>query len=464
MNTQPTTSIETPVILLTTPLEYGRQKAKECGRKRISDEMAMRYAEPCYYWEVRDLLEKKSFDFMKNLFSFFYSLYLLANNKTAKSALCCGFVYSAEKREYSNSPYFFKSDADFQNLYKMDATNINKMDAIIEYFTSQPNEPTLDELKAQYLAMPLDDLRRIKKEKYSNMDITTAMSNDEKAITEAIAIKFSELNQKIKEKRQAEKAAANQVEIIEATKEEVAHYTNNGMFENDAIEKVLASYNECLYSFGKDSFHGQQYQIGINYLKSLIEPKPTNQNETMQPQPTQLQIQQANNEYEKCFNLLKNDPLLSETYKDAIEYIQPMIDELKPQTLTVGQTIQCDGYRLVVTAIKEAKQAETQENEATIKALKKISGTKWVGNTIHDTLDKCLTAINLNSTNSGWYNPKAKRIPGLTGIYMINQDNSIFCEARIIKESAKQYRIEYLTKTGWNEFERLYCQFINDKL
>lgn len=33
----------------------------------------------------------------------------------------------------------------------------------------------------------------------------------------------------------------------------------------------------------------------------------------------------------------------------------------QPQTLTVGKTIQCDGYRLVVTAVKEAKQAETQE-------------------------------------------------------------------------------------------------------
>ena len=317
MNTQPTTSIETPVILLTTPLKYGRQKAKEYGHKRVSDEMALRYAEPCYYWEVRDLLEKKSFDSMKDLFSSFYSLYLLANNKTAKSALCCGFVHSAEKREHCNSPYFFKSDTDFQNLYEMDAIDINKIEAIIEYFTSQPIEPTLDELKAQYLAMPLDDLRRIKKEKYSNIDITTAKSNDEKAITEAIAIKFSELNQKIKEKRQAEKAAANQTEIIEATKEEVTHYINNGMFENDAIEKVLASYNECLYSFGKDSFHGQQYQIGINYLKSLIKPQPTNQNETMQP--------------------------------------------AQPQTLTVGQSIQCDGYRLVVTAVKEAKQAETQE-------------------------------------------------------------------------------------------------------
>lgn len=127
----------------------------------------------------------------------------------------------------------------------------------------------------------------------------------------------------------------------------------------------------------------------------------------------------------------------------------------QPQTLEVNQVIQCDGYRLVVTAVK---QDETKENEAIIKALKKINGTKWVGNTIHDNIDKCLVAINLSSCNSGWYNPKAKRIPGLAGIYMINQDGSIFCEARVLKESQNQYRIEYLTKEGWNQFEQLFCE------
>ena len=104
--------------------------------------------------------------------------------------------------------------------------------------------------------------------------------------------------------------------------------------------------------------------------------------------------------------------------------------------------------------------ARTKDNNARVKALKKIAGTKWTGTTIHTNLDACLTGLNLGSTNSGWYKPSASRINGLTGIYMINQDGTIFCEARIIKESEKEYRIEYMTMEGWNEFENFYDKFI----
>lgn len=106
--------------------------------------------------------------------------------------------------------------------------------------------------------------------------------------------------------------------------------------------------------------------------------------------------------------------------------------------------------------------AKTTENNAKVKALKKIAETKWTGTTIHTNLDACLTALNLDSTNSGWYKPTASRIDGLTGIFMINQDGSIFCEARVIKESEKEYKIEYMTMAGWNEFENLYCQFVDE--
>jgi hypothetical protein len=114
-------------------------------------------------------------------------------------------------------------------------------------------------------------------------------------------------------------------------------------------------------------------------------------------------------------------------------------------------------------AKKEIGVANTTENNLKVKALKKISQTKWVGNTVHDTLDKCLAAINLDSTNSGWYTPIAARINGLTGTYMINQDGSIFCEARVIKVDEKKYKIEYLTTSGWNQFEDLYCQFLEEE-
>ncbi len=108
--------------------------------------------------------------------------------------------------------------------------------------------------------------------------------------------------------------------------------------------------------------------------------------------------------------------------------------------------------------------AITKENNAKVKALRKVANTKWAGTTIHDTMDKCLRSICLFSgVNSGHYNPIATRINGLTGWFMINQDGSLFCEARVIKEDEKQYRIEYMTNVAWNEFENDYCNFIDEE-
>ena len=108
--------------------------------------------------------------------------------------------------------------------------------------------------------------------------------------------------------------------------------------------------------------------------------------------------------------------------------------------------------------------ANTKENNASVKALKKVANTKLAGTTIHNTLDKCLIGINLFcGVNSGHYNPIAIKINGLTGYFMINQDGSILCEARVIKESDNSYKIEYMTKEGWNEFENNYCVFLDDE-
>jgi hypothetical protein len=108
--------------------------------------------------------------------------------------------------------------------------------------------------------------------------------------------------------------------------------------------------------------------------------------------------------------------------------------------------------------------ANTTENNAKVKALKAVENTVgtifWVGNNTHDNLDKCLTGLNLGSTNSGSSKPVAVRINGLKGVYMVNQDGSLFCEARIIKQDDNKYLIEYLTNEGWNKFENLYCQFV----
>lgn len=105
------------------------------------------------------------------------------------------------------------------------------------------------------------------------------------------------------------------------------------------------------------------------------------------------------------------------------------------------------------------KLANTPENNAIVRALKKINLCYWVGNTIHSNIDKCLRAINNDSQNSGWYNPKAIRVKGLEGIFMLNENGSIFWEAKIVKVSNIEYKIEYLSNSGYREFESFYTTF-----
>ena len=105
----------------------------------------------------------------------------------------------------------------------------------------------------------------------------------------------------------------------------------------------------------------------------------------------------------------------------------------------------------------------TAENNNIVKALKKIAETKWVGNITHDSLDKCLVAINTYSgINSGWYNPVAVKINGLTGIYMVNQSGNLHFESRIIKQDNDKFLIEYLSDSGYNQFESIYREIANN--
>lgn len=103
---------------------------------------------------------------------------------------------------------------------------------------------------------------------------------------------------------------------------------------------------------------------------------------------------------------------------------------------------------------------ETKENNAKVEALKSISTFKWAGTTIHPNMEYCLRAINMQSNNSGHYNPLAVRVPKLPGWYMVNQDGSLFVEARIIKKSNNEYLIEYLSNKGYDQFESLYSDLV----
>lgn len=103
----------------------------------------------------------------------------------------------------------------------------------------------------------------------------------------------------------------------------------------------------------------------------------------------------------------------------------------------------------------------TPDNKARVEALRTIKQTDWVGNVTHTSIDACLTAMNLDSANSGWYSPNATRIPKLKGLFMINEDGSLFYEAKIIKETEKVFRIEYMSMEAYNKFEQKYEEFLD---
>ena len=110
---------------------------------------------------------------------------------------------------------------------------------------------------------------------------------------------------------------------------------------------------------------------------------------------------------------------------------------------------------------KKMKLANTKDNNVRVKVLKTVKQTQWAGEITHDTLDKCLTVINLfHSPNSGLYIPTAIKIKGLTGIFMINKDGSLHFESRILKISDSSYKIEHLTNDGYNQFESKYSELI----
>lgn len=110
--------------------------------------------------------------------------------------------------------------------------------------------------------------------------------------------------------------------------------------------------------------------------------------------------------------------------------------------------------------------SNTKENNAKVQALRAVQNIigkiYWVGNVKFNTLDKALMSISFNSLNSGWYNPVPVSIKGLIGIYMINEDGSLFAESRIIKEN-DTYLVEHLRSEGYNKYESLYFDILDNK-
>lgn len=71
-----------------------------------------------------------------------------------------------------------------------------------------------------YADKSVDELIEIKNDKYSNMDIESPMSEDEKSLTKTIAAKFSDVNKKIAERRKLKNESKQTIEVHQPTKVE----------------------------------------------------------------------------------------------------------------------------------------------------------------------------------------------------------------------------------------------------
>lgn len=96
------------------------------------------------------------------------------------------------------------------------------------------------------------------------------------------------------------------------------------------------------------------------------------------------------------------------------------------------------------------------DNNKIINALRKVKETQWVGELTFFTMDECLRSINFSTNNGGLYDPKAIKIEKVKGHFLVNKDNSIFYDARIIKKDDGKFKIEWLSNSGYDAFENAY--------
>ena len=99
----------------------------------------------------------------------------------------------------------------------------------------------------------------------------------------------------------------------------------------------------------------------------------------------------------------------------------------------------------------------TKENKALIESLKKVNETDWVGNIEFQTLDEAVRIVNARSMNSGWSNPLPFTIKGLTGMFISNDEGSLFYDNRITKTETG-YLVEEMTMQAFNKFEQNYIE------
>ena len=136
------TKFEVLPLLKMTEIEFGRQMAKLKGRKRISEEMAKRYAFMDYHSAMRGLLEDRKYSLKEDTYQTIEELYDayqkyadMATTKDALSGLRAGFSIKLHYREgnYSDAQYMYRNDPDWQAINGANVS-VNNVEKVFAYF------------------------------------------------------------------------------------------------------------------------------------------------------------------------------------------------------------------------------------------------------------------------------------------------------------------------------------------
>ena len=108
------------------------------------------------------------------------------------------------------------------------------------------------------------------------------------------------------------------------------------------------------------------------------------------------------------------------------------------------------------------------DNDIIVKILKELENSAgriyWIDGLTFNSIDLCLASINMNSCNGGFYKPKAFRVKNVNGLFLKNEDGSIFFESRIKKIKSDEFIIENLSSDGFLFFEKRYSELLNGTL
>jgi hypothetical protein len=159
---------------------------------------------------------------------------------------------SAEKTEY-----YLVTDSNNKEIGRVSVYDANNEKEAIEFIKNKESVKEgveeaysdLSELEKEYDSKSIEELVKLKKKLYSNVDISSPKSPEEKALERIISKKFSDLNQEVIKRRNAKKEAVK--EGVEADPEDIETMLKNMKPNTDTVfvlQKTVGGYSAVRYN------------------------------------------------------------------------------------------------------------------------------------------------------------------------------------------------------------------------